>query len=410
MQFCFIKKTYFYCFMIRNVVTYYLNSYKGLSKEIWLLSFVNLINRCGMMVIPFLMLYLTSKLGCSISKASVVMSLWGLGAFLGSFIGGKLTDKIGFQAIQLLSLFLGGIGFIILGQLQNYYLICGSTFVLAIINEMFRPANSAALGKYSTTENRIRSFTLMRLSFNLGWSIGAGIGGFIAHYSYELLFWIDGISNILSGILLWLLLPNSKKENTTEKTIQHKKDSVLKDKEFVYFILISFVFLSCFVQLFSNLPVYFKQIIKLQENQIGFLSSWNGILIVIAEMTLIYWISKNWTQQKAITIGVSLHAVGYLMLSFFHLNYLGTFIMMTIITLSEMFSFSVLVNYWMNRTNDSNRGEYAAYWTMTWAAAQTTAPFIGSQIIEHFSFQIWWCIVGILSLFATYLYHQLIKN
>lgn len=396
--------------MIRKATAYYLNSYKGLSREIWLLSFVNLVNRCGMMVIPFMMLYLTSKLGCSISKASIVMSLWGIGAFLGSYAGGKLTDSIGFYKIQLFSLFFGGIGFIILGQLQNYYLICISTFILAVINEMFRPANSAALGKFSTKENRMRSFTLMRLSFNLGWSVGAGIGGFVAHHSYELLFWIDGITNILSAILLWFLLPSQQMAREESETVNENTTEILKDKSFVYFLLISIIFLCCFVQLFSNLPVFYKQQLHLQENQIGFLSAWNGILIVISEMTLIYWIGKNWSQQKAVTIGVVLHAVAYLLTVVIRLNFAGAFVMMTIITLSEMFSFSVLVNYWMNRTNDSNRGQYAAYWTMTWAAAQTVGPFIGSTIIDSSSFSVWWSCVVVLSLLSAFLYHKIIRN
>jgi predicted MFS family arabinose efflux permease len=395
--------------MIRKATAYYLNSYKGLSREIWLLSFVNLVNRCGMMVIPFMMLYLTSKLGCSISKASIVMSLWGIGAFLGSYAGGKLTDTIGFYKIQLFSLFFGGIGFIVLGQLQNYYLICSSTFILAVINEMFRPANSAALGKYSTKENRMRSFTLMRLSFNLGWSVGAGIGGFVAHHSYELLFWIDGITNILSAVLLWFLLPPHQPVTEDEQAVKQNTTDILTDKSFVYFLLISIIFLCCFVQLFSNLPVFYKQQLHLQENHIGFLSAWNGILIVVSEMTLIYWIGKNWSQQKAVTIGVVLHAVAYFFAAVIHLNFAGAFIMMTIITLSEMFSFSVLVNYWMSRTNDNNRGQYAAYWTMTWAAAQTVGPFIGSTIIDNSSFSVWWSCVVILSLISAFLYHKIIQ-
>ncbi|MCB0508835.1 MAG: MFS transporter, partial [Bacteroidetes bacterium] len=149
--------------VIRKATTYYLNSYKGLSQEIWLLSFVNLVNRCGTMVIPFMMLYLTSDLNCSLSQAGIVMSIWGIGAFIGAYFGGKLTDKIGFRTVQLTALLLGGIGFIILGQLKHYYTICIVTFFLAMVNEAFRPANSAAIGKYSTKENQIRSFTLMRL-------------------------------------------------------------------------------------------------------------------------------------------------------------------------------------------------------------------------------------------------------
>jgi predicted MFS family arabinose efflux permease len=397
--------------MLLNAGRYYLNSYKGLSREIWLLAFVNLINRSGTMVIPFMMLYLTSELGASISKAGIVMSLWGIGAFVGSYIGGRLTDKIGFHKIQLFSLFFGGIGFIILGQLQSYYLICVFTLLLAMVNEAFRPANSAALGKFSTEENRMRSFTLMRLSFNLGWSVGAGIGGFLAHHSYELLFWVDGVTNMLAGVMLWYLLPDKysiKKSERTEKEVP--KVSVLSDRVFVYFILISVIFLSCFVQLFTNLPVYFKNELHLQENLIGYLSSWNGLLIVVAEMALIFWIQKNWTQRKAVIAGVLFHALAYLMLVLFELSLAGAFVMMTCITLGEMFAFSVLVNFWMSRTDDTNRGQYAAIWTMVWAFSQTVGPYLGALTAQYAGFKVLWFIVALLSVLCTFLYAKIIRN
>lgn len=397
--------------MIAKAARYYVNSYKGLSREIWLLAFVNLINRCGTMVIPFMMLYLTSQLGCSISKAGVVMSLWGIGAFIGSYFGGKLTDKIGFYKIQLSSLFLGGIGFIVLGQLQNYYAICVFTFLLAMVNEAFRPANSAAMGSFSTPENRMRSFTLMRLSFNLGWAVGAGIGGFVAHHSYQLLFWVDGVTNLMAAIVLWYLLPDKqmiRQQQIIENSVQ--QTSIWADKTFVQFIVISVIYLSCFVQLFTNLPVYFKKELHFEENYIGYLSSWNGLLIVLTEMTLIFWIEKNWTRKRALTLGVALHIAAYLLAVFFQLTFWGAFAMMTLITLSEMFAFSVLVNFWMSRTDETNRGQYAAIWTMTWAFSQTTGPFLASLVAQYAGFKILWLSVAILSTTATLLYAKIIKN
>lgn len=398
--------------MINQAVRYYLNSYKGLTRDIWLLSFVNLINRCGTMVIPFLMLYLTSQLGCSISQAGIVISLWGVGAFIGGYFGGKLTDTIGFQKVQLAALFFGGIGFILLGQLRSYFAICSFTFFLAMVNESFRPANSAAIGKYSNEENRMRSFTLMRLSFNLGWALGAGIGGFIAHYSYHLLFWVDGITNILAAVFLWQLMPAENTSTTTShKTNENtaKANVIWKDKTFVQFVLISILYLSCFVQLFTNLPVYFKTILHLEETDIGYLGSWNGIMIVLLEMTVIFWMERNWSARRAVTIGVALHALAYI-LACFPLNFLGAFVMMTLITLSEMLAFSVLVNFWMSRTNDSNRGQYAAIWTMTWAFSQTVGPFFGAVVVQYSNFITLWIIISLLSLIATGLYTKVIDN
>src|SRR5215510_10035809 len=98
--------------MLQATAKTYRNAYSGLSKETWLLSLIMLINRSGTMVIPFMTLYLTSdKMGYSVAQAGFVFGLFGLGAFKGAWLGGKLTDKIGFYPVQLITLTGGGILF-----------------------------------------------------------------------------------------------------------------------------------------------------------------------------------------------------------------------------------------------------------------------------------------------------------
>jgi hypothetical protein len=64
-----------------------------------------LINRSGTMVLPFMTFYLTSpEMGYSVGKAGIVMALFGLGAVTGAFLGGRLTDRISFYPVQLITL------------------------------------------------------------------------------------------------------------------------------------------------------------------------------------------------------------------------------------------------------------------------------------------------------------------
>ncbi len=187
--------------MLTRTVSLYKNAYGGLSPSTWWLALVMLINRSGTMVVPFMTIYMTQHIGVSISKAGFVMSLFGAGAVIGALIGGRLTDKLGYYYIQITTLVGGGIMFIVLGQMRSYNAICVSTFFLAFINEAFRPANSVAVAHYSKEENRTRSYSLNRLAINLGWAVGGGLGGLIASYNYELLFWVDGLTNLGGAVL-----------------------------------------------------------------------------------------------------------------------------------------------------------------------------------------------------------------
>ena len=389
--------------MLVSTVQTYRNAYSGLSRSTWLLSLIMLINRSGTMVVPFMTLYLTSpQMGYSVGQAGFVFGLFGLGAFSGAWLGGKLTDKIGYYPVQLMTLIGGGILFIVLGQMKSLPLICLFTFLLNFINEAFRPANSTAIAFYSKEENRTRSYALNRLAINLGWAAGSGIGGIIAKYNYELLFWIDGITNISAALVMWIFL-----KPVPFKSSQHVHSNIInegpayKDKTYLLFIFITFLFACCFFQLFTNLPVYFKNDLHLSEPHIGLLMATNGILIAIVETVLVYKLEGKRKVTFYITFGVALVGVSFLLLNIPALAPAIALAMIILVTFGEIFSMPFMNTYWISRTQVSNRGQYAALYTMAWSAAQSLGPMGGSQIAQHFGFNMLWWIVGVVALIAS---------
>ena len=172
-----------------------LKPYKGFSQEVWLLALITFVNRAGAMVIPFLSLYLTKDLGFSLSQVGWIMSCFGFGSLLGVFLGGKLTDQIGYYKVMYSSLLLGGLVFIILQFFQSLIAVCIGFFILSLVADAFRPAIWVALSANSREENRTRSVTLIRLAINLGFSIGPALGGLIiAGIGYRGLFWVGWIN------------------------------------------------------------------------------------------------------------------------------------------------------------------------------------------------------------------------
>ena len=163
------------------------------------------------MVIPFLSLYLTKNLNFLLSDVGWIMSFFGLGSVAGSWIGGKLTDKIGSYRVMFFSLLGTGFSFVALQFVTSFIGFCAGIFGLMLIADAFRPAMYVALNAYSKSENKTRSVTLIRLAINLGFSAGPAIGGIIiATIGYKGLFWIDGITCLSAGILLLQVL-NPKK-------------------------------------------------------------------------------------------------------------------------------------------------------------------------------------------------------
>lgn len=395
--------------MYKTTINTYRNAYAGLSKETWLLSLIMLINRSGTMVVPFMTLYLTSdEMGYSIGKAGIVFGLFGAGAFSGAWLGGRLTDKIGFYPVQLFTLAVGGLLFIALGQMKSYSLICLFTYLLSFVNEAFRPANSTAIAFYSKEENRTRSYALNRLAINLGWAVGSGLGGFIAHINYELLFWVDGFTNIAAAILLWLFLKPVRQASAPAKdAVQTPARSAYRDKTFLSFVVITMLFASCFFQIFTNLPVFFKKEMHFSEPFIGFLMAMNGIIIALVEMVLIYKLEGRRKNMVYITIGVAMIGVSFLLLNIPAAALAVGFSMIILVTFGEILSMPFMNSYWIGRTQPANRGEYAALYTMAWSAAQTLGPMGGAQLAERGGFMLLWWVVGAACLLAALFYWKL---
>jgi predicted MFS family arabinose efflux permease len=396
--------------MIRAASQTYRNAYSGLSRSTWLLSLVMLINRSGTMVIPFMTLYLTSdKMGYSVGQAGFVFGLFGAGAFCGAWFGGRLTDKIGFYPVQMITLIGGGLLFITLGQMKTYPLICMFTFLVSFVNEAFRPANTTAISFYSKEENRTRSYALNRLAINLGWAVGSAIGGLLAHINYELLFWVDGCTNIAAAFLMWSFLkPADFKAHQKAAATATPVLSAYRDKVFILFIIVTMFFACCFFQLFTNLPVYFRKELHFSEPYIGFLMAINGIIIALVEMVLVYKLEGKRKSMIYITSGVAMVGISFLLLNIPASGAVIGLIMMITVTFGEIFSMPFMNSYWVKRTHVTNRGQYAALYTMAWSAAQTLGPLFGAQLVEHQGFVVLWWVVGGLCLLTALSFSKLI--
>jgi predicted MFS family arabinose efflux permease len=360
------------------------------------------INRSGTMVIPFMTIYCTNVLHFTVEQTGIIMGLFGVGSIVGSFIGGKVTDKYGFYYVQVFALLAGGILFIFLGFQQTLISVGVYSFILSVCNDAFRPANSTAVAYYSTEQNRTRSNSLNRLAVNLGWAFGGFLGGTLAHFNYHLLFWVDGCTNILAGLMLLKLLPFSKitklAKNVTDNITD---DSAYRDVIYLIFIGLLILYATCFFQIFTVLPLFYKTQWHFNEQFIGALMGINGLLIVSFEMIIVHNLEGKKHPLRYIYKGIILVGAGFVLLNFLPTRYYSAYIILLFITLGEMLSMPFMNSFWIMRSNANNRGEYAALYSMGWSAASIMSPIIGGQVITYISFNVLWWSTGAICLAAS---------
>lgn len=385
------------------MLSLYRNAFGGLSRQVWLLALVMLINRSGTMVVAFLTLYLTQKLHFSITEAGFVMGIYGIGSICGTFMGGRLTDKVGYYPVQFWSLLLGGIIFLILVHVENYFVFCGSVFFLSALGEAYRPANTASIADFSTPETFTRSVSLIRLAINIGWSIGPAIGGFLASRDYTLLFWADGITNVGAAILVFSFLRTTRRKKAAKKADAHEisqKDSVYSDRPYLIFLVLTTLYAMAFFQLFTIGPLFYKQVCKLSEMQIGYILGINGLIVAFVEMILIYKIEGKFEKLYLISLGAGLVVINYVVFLLSH-DYMWLIVGIIFATFSEIFAMPFMNAFSIERSKPHNRGQYSGLHSMTWSIAQVSAPLIGTQTIAFLGFDTLWFVLGSFGLISS---------
>lgn len=390
--------------MIKRTAKSYQNSFKGLSKEVWWLALITFINRSGTMVLPFLSLYLTEDLKFSLAQVGTIMAFFGVGSLFGSWLGGKLTDKIGFYPVMFWSLLITGFLFIGLQYVTTFHGFAFAMFFIMVIADTFRPAMFVSLKAYSKPENQTRSLTLIRLAINLGFSFGPFLGGIIiATLYYPGLFWVDGITCIAAIMLMRIVLKEKKSVLSKNNLDKELSISVFKDKSYLIFLVVVFLMGFMFLQLFTTMPLYYKVDHGLSEVEIGLLMSVNGLLIFILEMPLIHSIEKSTMNKlKVITWSLGLFALCFYVLNVS--NWVGILIVsMVLITFGEMFAFPFTNNFAMNRAPSGKEGKYLAMYTMAFSMAHIFSAKTGMEIIERFSFETNWYFMGSLGIVAILL-------
>ncbi|WP_417200273.1 MDR family MFS transporter [Bizionia sp.] len=394
---------------MKKLYNSYIDTFRGLSSEIWWLALITLINRAGTMVIPFLSLYLTTDLNLSFAQVGWVMSAFGLGSVCGSWLGGKLTDKIGYYKVMVRSLLATGILFIGLQFLHTFAGVCLGIFLVMLVADMFRPAMFVALSAYSKPENKTRSVTLIRLAINLGFSAGPAVGGIIiTTMSYAGLFWVDGITCILATILLVNVL-HPKKAKTQDSIINENPQSAYKDKAFWIFLAAMTMFGIVFLQYFSTMPLYYKDVHQLTELEIGILLGLNGAFIFILEMPLIKWLENTgYSKTTLMVFGAILVGISFVVLNV--TPWIGILLIgMLFMTVGEMITFPFSNAFAMERAKKGNQGEYMALYSIAFSIAHIFGHNAGMQLADSVGFENTWYIMTLLSILCIALLWLLMR-
>jgi len=288
---------------------------RALPRSLWLLFAGTFINRCGMFVLPFLVIYLTRQ-GYSAAQSGVAVSAYGAGHLIASMLGGHLADRLGRRHTIAFSMFVSSVAMIALSQARAYSAILVLTLIAGAAAEMYRPAASALIGDLVPQEQRVIAFAVLRFAMNLGFAAGPAMAGLLAGRSFLLLFLGDAATSLLFGIVALAALPHGVRSRAKDEQASGAIRHALTNEPFLLFLLATLCITWIEYQIHTTFPLYL-QASGYSAQTFGFLISLNGVLIVLFELAITAWVQRLPT-QPVIALGYALFAAGYALIGFAH--------------------------------------------------------------------------------------------
>ncbi len=364
-------------------------------RQFWLLFTGMLISTVGTsMIWPFLMIYVTEKLNLPLSIATSLNSINSAAMMISVFVSGQLVDRLGRRWAMIISLALNGVVYFLQGQASSYLAFALVMALAGAANPLYRVAADAMVTDLLPPDKRVSGFSLMRMSSNLGISIGPAIGGFINSSSYGLAFYLAAGGMIIYSLLMFFFSRETLPDQAPTAEMPAAREGpggygrVLKDRQFLAFIGIFTMVQFCAAMVWILLSVYAKHQYGVNENLYGWIPTTNALMVVLLQLSVTN-ITRRFSALPVMAFGACFYALATASIGLGQ-GFWAFWMSMVVMTTGELMIMPTASTFIANIAPTNMRGRYMSFFTLSWGIAAGMAPFIGGNLGDAFGPRVTW--------------------
>ena len=381
--------------------------YAEYPRTFWTLIAITFIDRVGgAMLFPFFALYLTKKFDIGMTQVGVLFAAFSFSSFIGSMLGGALTDRLGRKGIIIFGLIASSLSTLGMGFVNTYTVFFFMALFSGILSETSGPARQAMIIDILPEEKHAQGFGIFRVAFNLSVVIGPAIGGLLAARSYLALFIADAVISLITAALVFRLLPETKPESSPDAPQESMAGSfsgyfrVLRDTVFMLFLGASMLMVLTYMNMNTTLGVYLRDTYNVPESGYGGLLSLNAAMVVLFQFPITRWI-ENQKPLSMMAAGTLLYAIGFAMYGF--VSVYSMFVLaMVIITIGEMIIAPMGQALVAKFSPEDMRGRYMAIYGFSWIIPFAFGPVLAGFVLDNYDPRLLWYVAGGIGLLAVF--------
>ncbi|WP_088005831.1 MFS transporter [Indiicoccus explosivorum] len=258
------------------------------------------------LIIPIMPAYLET-FGVAGQVLGTLIATFALSQFLFSPLAGDLSDKYGRKNLIIFGLIVFGLSQLVFGLATELWVLYAARFFSGLGSAFLVPPMMAFVADITTYEERGRGMGLLGASMSLGFTIGPGIGGFLAEFGLRVPFIVATAVALIAAVISLIALPNVR---PTIKNSLTKRENIFqqmrRSASTPYFVLliVMFVFSFGLANFQSTLSLYVDKRYNYSPTDIAILITVGGFVGVIAQTFVIDRLFRKFGEMKVIKVNL----------------------------------------------------------------------------------------------------------
>ena len=227
----------------------------------------------------------------------------------------------------------------------------------------------------------------------------------MAARSYLLLFIMDAISSLITAAIIARKIPETKPEPGGQAEEESVVGSftgytkVLRDRLFMAYILVSMLMTLVYLQMYTTLSVYLRDVHGVTTQRWGFVLMSSAITVILFQFPVTRRV-KNYPPMLMLALGSAFYLVGFSMYGF--VSVFALFIVaMVLITVGEMIVMPVSQALAANFAPEDMRGRYMAVFSLAWMIPSAVGAAAAGLIMDNYNPDWVWYIGGMICTLAV---------
>jgi MFS family permease len=361
------------------------------------------VNKLGTFIIPYLTLVLRRDFGLDDGRIALLLLAYGGGSFVSILVGGLLTDRLGRRVTLLLSLFGSGSIALALGLVTSIAVFAPLLVLLGFVADLYRPAASAIIGDLLPSAQRATGFAALRTAVNLGFAVGMSLGGFMADWSWRLLFLGDGATTLLYGIVVYVAIAETRPGGAEagRPAAAEAAASPWRDGVFLQMLAVSLLFSLIFFSHITELPLTITLGAGYPARLYGVLVAVNGLLIALFEMTVVERL-RPYRRLRVAALGTLVCGLAFSLVGV--ASHWSWFLLVVVgYTAGEILASPQKMAFVTDWAPPDSRGRYLSFYQATWSVAMGLNPVLFLPLRTRLGDAAFWPLMMVLTVPAVLL-------